>query len=368
MTWQDELTMALTRRQFFGRNAAGIGGMALASLPIRGFAATAGGTEINPKTGGLASLPHFAPKAKRVIYLHQSGAPSQLDLFDYKPNLRKLQGTDLPNSVRNGQRITGMTSGQATFPTAASIFAFHQHGKSGAWISDLLPHTGKIVDDIAIIRTVNTDAINHDPAITFIQAAASSRPPQHGRVVSYGLGSENQNPLAFVVMVSQPAASISISLFSRGYGAAAFCHPIIKASNSAPAAIPCYFSPTLPASAQPRAVRCWTAWRSSTRFAPRLTAIRKSIPASPSTKWRTACRLRCRIWSIFRKSRTALSSCTGRTRASRGLMLLIASSPAAWPSATCVSSSFISAVGTSTAICRGILRCNAKPWISRQRR
>src|ERR1700690_305189 len=164
MSWQDEVTMALTRRQFFGRNAAGIGGMALASLlSPELFAATAGGTEINPKTGGLASLPHFAPKAKRVIYLHQSGAPSQLDLFDYKPNLRKLQGTDLPNSGRNGERITGMSSGQATFPTAASIFDFQRQGKSGAWISNLLPYTGKIVDDIAIIRTVNTDAINHDP-------------------------------------------------------------------------------------------------------------------------------------------------------------------------------------------------------------
>jgi len=221
MTWQDEVTMALTRRQFFGRNAAGIGGMALASLlSPELFAAAAGGTEINPKTGGLASLPHFAPKAKRVIYLHQSGAPSQLDLFDYKPNLRKLQGTDLPASVRNGQRITGMTSGQATFPTAASIFDFQQQGKSGAWISNLLPYTGKIVDDIAIIRTVNTDAINHDPAITFIQSG-SQQPgrPSMGAWVSYGLGSENQNLPAFVVMVSQASGlNIDQPLFSRLWG------------------------------------------------------------------------------------------------------------------------------------------------------
>ncbi len=220
MTWQDEVTMALTRRQFFGRNAAGIGGMALASLLSPELFAAATGADINPKTGGLASLPHFAPKAKRVIYLHQSGAPSQLDLFDYKPNLRKLQGTDLPASVRNGQRITGMTSGQATFPTAASIFDFQQQGKSGAWISNLLPYTGKIVDDIAIIRTVNTDAINHDPAITFIQSG-SQQPgrPSMGAWVSYGLGSENQNLPAFVVMVSQASGlNIDQPLFSRLWG------------------------------------------------------------------------------------------------------------------------------------------------------
>src|SRR5689334_14557321 len=196
--------LGVTRRHFFQRSAVGIGIPALASL-------------LQAETGGLPGLPHFAPKAKRVIYLHQSGAPSQLDLFDYKPNLRKLQGTDLPNSVRNGQRITGMTSGQATFPTAASIFDFHQHGKSGAWISDLLPYTGKIVDDIAIIRTVNTDAINHDPAITFIQSG-SQQPgrPSMGAWVSYGLGSENQNLPAFVVMISQAnGINTDQPLFSR---------------------------------------------------------------------------------------------------------------------------------------------------------
>ena len=164
-----------------------------------------------------------------MIYLHQSGAPSQLDLFDYKPNLRKLQGTDLPASVRNGQRITGMTSGQKKFPVAPSIFKFAQHGKSGAWISELLPHTGKIVDDIAIIKTVNTEAINHDPAITFIQTG-SQQPgrPSMGAWVTYGLGSENEDLPAFVVMISQPATKRSAAL-SRACGAAAFCRPIIKA-------------------------------------------------------------------------------------------------------------------------------------------
>src|SRR5271154_5512354 len=140
----DEFKSHLTRRQFFGRNAAGIGGMALASLlsPEMFAALTAEGARSN----GLPGLPHFPPKAKRVIYLHQSGAPSQIDLFDYKPKLRKLQGSELPPTVRNGQRITGMTSGQSSLPVASSIFNFQQYGKSGTWLSDLLPHHAKIVD------------------------------------------------------------------------------------------------------------------------------------------------------------------------------------------------------------------------------
>ena len=132
---------------------------------------------------GLNGLPHFAPTAKRVIFLHQSGGPSQMDLFDYKPDLQKRRGAELPGSVRMGQRITGMTSGQSRLPVAPSIFKFQQHGKSGAWVSELLPHTAKIVDDLAIIKTMNTDAINHDPAITFIQTGQpAARPAQHGRV------------------------------------------------------------------------------------------------------------------------------------------------------------------------------------------
>src|SRR3954451_21724613 len=155
---QQERAVGVTRRHFFARTSSGIGVAALASL-------------LGPdsKAAGLAGLPHFAPKAKRVIYLHQSGAPSQLETFDYKPQLAKYHGTELPDSVRNGQRITGMTSGQSSFPVVQSIFKFSQHGKAGTWVSELLPHHAKIVDDIAVVKTTNTDAINHDPAITFIQ-------------------------------------------------------------------------------------------------------------------------------------------------------------------------------------------------------
>jgi len=210
--------LAMTRRHFFARNSVGIGTAALASLlSADGFGAAAG---TDPKTGGLAGLPHFPPKAKRVIFLHQSGGPSQIDLFDYKPGMRKLQGTELPNSIRNGQRITGMTSGQSSFPVASTNFKFSQYGKSGTWVSELLPHLAKVVDDIAIVRTVNTDAINHDPAITFIQSG-SQQPgrPSMGAWVSYGLGSENRDLPAFVVLISQASGlNVDQPLFSRLWG------------------------------------------------------------------------------------------------------------------------------------------------------
>lgn len=205
------LLLAETRRQFFGKSAKGIGLAALASLfQHDGFAAA----------NMLPGLPHFAPKAKRVIFLHQSGGPSQLDTYDYKPRLQSLKGTELPDSVRMGQRITGMTSGQSSLPVAASIFKFQQHGKSGMWMSELVPHTAKIADHITMVRSVHTDAINHDPAITFIQSG-SQQPgrPSLGSWVSYGLGSENQNMPAFVVLLSQQhSLNVDQPLFSRLWG------------------------------------------------------------------------------------------------------------------------------------------------------
>ncbi len=214
------LKVAMTRRQFFRRSTPGvaIGIPALAVLLARdGFAAN---EAIDPKTGGLVGLPHFAPKAKRVIFLHQSGAPSQIELFDYKPGLAKWRSADLPDSVRMGQRITGMTSGQSSLPVAPSIFKFNQAGKSRAWISELLPHHAKVVDDIAIIKSVYTEAINHDPAITYIQTGFQQPGrPSMGAWVSYGLGSANQNLPAFVVLISQAnALNPDQPLFSRLWG------------------------------------------------------------------------------------------------------------------------------------------------------
>jgi uncharacterized protein (DUF1501 family) len=199
-----EHELVLTRRQLFGRASKGIGVAALAGLLNPNLFAA---EERDPKTGGLVGLPDFAPKAKRVIFLHQSGAPSQIELFDYKPKLMEMAGTELPDSIRKGQRITGMTSGQNSLPVAPSIFKFERYGQNGTYVSELLPHTAKIVDDIAVVKTVNTDAINHDPAITFIQTGFQQPGrPSMGSWVTYGLGSENQNMPAFVVLISQANA------------------------------------------------------------------------------------------------------------------------------------------------------------------
>ncbi len=212
----------LTRRHFFGRTATGIGTAALASLlnPSLFAAADKKIPRGSARPGALDKL-HFAPKAKRVIYLVMSGGPSHIDLFDYKPKLKDLNGTELPASVRMGQRITGMTSGQKSFPCAASIFKFDQHGKSGAWVSELLPHIGSMADEIAIVKTLNTEAINHDPAITFLQTG-SQQPgrPSFGAWLDYGLGSENDNLPAFIVMISQGSGNKTDQpIFSRLWGA-----------------------------------------------------------------------------------------------------------------------------------------------------
>ncbi|HWC90104.1 MAG TPA: DUF1501 domain-containing protein, partial [Pirellulales bacterium] len=191
----------LTRRAFFGRSALGLGIPALASLLGEQVLEAKEGLAAS---GGLPELPHFAPKAKRVIYLFQSGAPSQLDLFDYKPKLEELRGQDLPESIRQGQRLTGMTSGQKAFPIAPSMFKFAQHGQSGAWISELMPQLATVADELCFIKSMHTEAINHDPAVTFMNTGAQlAGRPSFGAWVSYGLGSENQDLPAFVSMISR---------------------------------------------------------------------------------------------------------------------------------------------------------------------
>lgn len=197
----DEYALSLTRRHFFGMSACALGTAALASLMGVGVNAQ---QQKNPsRTGGLAGIPHFAPKAKRVIYLFQSGGPSQIELFDPKPLLKDKQGIELPDSIRMGQRLTGMTSGQKSFPVIASKFKFSRQGKCGMEIGDLLPHTGKIVDEICLIRSMHTEAINHDPAITYLQTG-SQQPgrPSMGAWAAYGLGTEAADLPAFVVMIS----------------------------------------------------------------------------------------------------------------------------------------------------------------------
>ena len=210
----------VTRRQLFDYARNGVGAAALATLlgkesfaqSIRSSAST-----------GLPDLPHFAPKAKRAIYLFQSGGPSHIDLFDFKPNLQTMHGKPLPDSVKGTQRVTGMTSGQKQFLTNAPIKPFRQHGDCGRWVSDLIPHTAKIVDDIAILKAVHTEAINHDPGITFINTGNQQiGHASLGAWLSYGLGSENDNLPAYIVLISQgtgknPGQPIFARLWGSGY-------------------------------------------------------------------------------------------------------------------------------------------------------
>lgn len=204
------------RRRFLNRLSIGLGTAALGSLLIPDLFGGAGETD-----DFIPGIPQFAPKAKRVIYLFQNGAPSQLESFDYKPLLTKMMGQDLPESVRKGQRLTGMTAEQKSFPLVGSHFKFSQHGQSGAWISDAFPHMASVVDDLCIIRSMHTDAINHDPALTFFQTGAQQgNRPSIGSWVSYGLGTENKNLPTFCVLLSKgkgDGQGVYSKLWSNGF-------------------------------------------------------------------------------------------------------------------------------------------------------
>ena len=205
---------AVTRRHFFGQAGLGLGTAAVTSLFPH---STCGAAD------GLSGLPHFAPRAKRAIYLFMAGAPCQVDMFDYKPKMKEMYDQDLPDSVRQGQRLTTMTSGQERFPIAPSIYNFSQYGQSGAWVSELMPHTAKMVDDLAIVRSLHTEAINHDPAITYI-CTGHQLPGRAslGSWLNYGLGSLNEDLPAFVVMTPswtgrQEAQAIYNRLWGSGF-------------------------------------------------------------------------------------------------------------------------------------------------------
>lgn len=212
-----ERELHLSRRDFFGR--AGIGVAALATLLGNDLRAAT----TAPATGGLPGLPHFAPKAKRVIYLMQGGAPSHVDLFDYKPHLAARRGQELPASVHMGQRLTTMTAGQKTKPVLPGIAGFKQYGKSGAWLCDFLPHTGSIADELCFIKSMHTEAINHAPAMTlFLTGAEIPGRPSIGAWLSYGLGSLNQNLPTFVVMTSRDKEASCGQIFYDYYWGSGF--------------------------------------------------------------------------------------------------------------------------------------------------
>ena len=208
-----ELHMLQTRRAFLRRSTLGLGSIALGSL-LNAQAAK------RNAIGGLAGLPHFAPKAKRVIYLFQSGGPSQMDLFDHKPHLAKRFGEEVPESIYPAERKPTMTSGQASFPCAPSTLKFTRHGQAGTWLSEPLHHLAQVIDDVCVIKSMHTDAINHDPAATLFQTG-SVLPgrPSMGAWVSYGLGSGNANLPAFVALTSNGRAKAGQPLYDRLWGA-----------------------------------------------------------------------------------------------------------------------------------------------------
>src|SRR3954452_7274115 len=208
-------SLLATRRQFFRHAGFGIGAAALGSLLQSDLNAGMPGAGQN----GILRSYHHRPRAKRVIYLFQSGAPSQIETFDYKPGLKARHGEELPASVRMGQRLTGMTSGQSSFPVANPLVNWSRHGQSGQWVSDLLPCTAKVADDLCVVKSVFTEHINHDPAITFIQTGHQlPGRPSAGAWVSYGIGSENQNLPAFVVLISRNLNPTAQPIYSRLWG------------------------------------------------------------------------------------------------------------------------------------------------------
>ncbi len=210
-----------SRREFLRRTGLGLGAAALGTLvnPL-GVSAKGQFEAVTDPTKGILDSPHFAPKAKRVIYLFQSGGPSQIELFDYKPELYKYHGKEIPQSVMGTERISGMVSNQASFPLVGSYYDFQQYGQSGAWISELMPHTAEIADELCFVKSMRTDAINHEPAVIMFQTGhQQSGRPSIGAWLSYGLGSDNENLPAFVVMISKGggAQPLNSSAWSNGF-------------------------------------------------------------------------------------------------------------------------------------------------------
>lgn len=248
---------ALNRRQFFGSTGIRLGGVGLGMCTASSLLAqeSTDPTRMHPP---LPGLPNFAPKAQNVIYLHMNGGPAQIDLWDYKPRLAEYFDKELPESVRQGQRITTMTSGQSRLPVAPSMFKFQQHGQSGTWVSELLPHTARCVDDIAVVKSVHTNAINHDPACTFVMTGSEvPGKPSLGSWLSYGLGSDSNDLPSFVVLTPTWKSVQRLRHCSHGCGRAAFCRVNIRVWHCGMSGIPCYMSRIRRVSVRKTVGRCW---------------------------------------------------------------------------------------------------------------
>jgi hypothetical protein len=283
----------MSRRECLNRLALGVGGIALADLLARD--ATAAPVSASPSLpltppgpAALPGLPHFPAKAKRIIYLFQSGGPSQLDLYDHKPLLNARHGEQLPDSVRGSQRLTGMSGNQSSIPIAGSPFKFSRYGQSGAWISDLLPHTAKIADDLCVIRSMHTEAINHGPGVTFMQTGSQiPGRPSFGSWLDYGLGSANANLPSFVVLITKDKKA---NPSCHTFGAPASSPPSIRAFASAPAPTPSFTS-TIPPAFRPKTVASpSTASANCTSTNSPAPPTPRSRRASRITRWRSTSR------------------------------------------------------------------------------
>ena len=301
----DDPGLRFNRRHFFSRTSLGLGGAALASLLNEpGRRARAGPDRhadpitaqsrqrsIRPR-GASSKAFDVAPRARRIIYLFMSGGPSQLDLFDYKPLLNEMNGQDLPESVRKGQRLTGMSANQATLPMAGSIFKFGRHGQSGAWVSELLPHTAGVVDELCLITSLYTEAINHDPAITFFQTGSSIAGPAVDGIVAQLWPGIRQSEPADVLRLDQPQASRPAALFpalgQRLFAVGTPGRAVSGRGRSGP----------LPGKSarrqrRPAAARCSTGCANCTRPNTTRRSTRRSRPGSHSMRWLIECKPRC---------------------------------------------------------------------------
>ena len=363
-----DFALRLTRRHFLSRTSLGIGSAALASLlaeshadepsrairPAPALVPDRASLAIDSASGGVLRAFHHSPKAKRVISLFMSGGPSQLDLFDYKPLLNTMNGKDLPESVRMGQRLTGMSANQATLPMAGSIFKFARHGESGTWVSELLPHTAKVVDDLCVISSVFTEAINHDPAITFFQTGATlAGRPSLGSWLSYGLGSTNQNLPTFCVLISQKRPDQP--LYSRLWGNG-FLPSVHQGVEFRAGAEPVLFLENPPGISSCSRRKMLDRLRELHEMEYDATLDRRSRHVSPSMRWRIGCRRRCQRSCSLRQSPTTFSSDMERIPGDRARSLLTVCWRDDWRSATSGSSSSIIRDGTITATCPAGIR------------
>jgi hypothetical protein len=317
----------LSRRNFLSKTSLGLGAAAMASL-LNADDSMAKKVLSGTPEGASFPLgkPHFAPKAKRIIYLFQSGAPSQLELFDYKPKLEQMWGQDLPESVRKGQRLTGMTAGQSSFPLAASKYKFAKHGSNDMMISELMPYTSSIVDDVTFIRSMHTEAINHDPAVTFFQTGSQQGGrPSWGSWISYGLGSDNQNMPSFVVLLSKGRPGdqpLYAKLWSNGFLPSVHQGVVFRSGPD-----PVFYLNNPEGIDKTSRRRMLNSWQNCNRPNLKKSSTRKLTTGWPSTKWPTGCKLPCRKRWTFRKNPTTFSTCTERNPASRGHLRLTA----CWP-------------------------------------